>query len=167
MKKRDASASIRIGFGYDIHRMARGRKFILGGVRIPSEKGLLGHSDADVLLHAVCDALLGAAGLGDIGRHFPNSSRKYRNIASLKLLRSVAAMISECGFEVQNVDSTVVLELPKIALYADRMRRNISRVVGIPASCVSVKATTNEGLGAIGRGEGCAAYAVALLRKTR
>ena len=153
----------RVGFGYDIHRMAPERKLILGGVRIPNPLGLSGHSDADVLLHAVCDALLGAAALGDIGRHFPDSDKRYQGISSLKLLRSVRTLLREHHFAVVNIDSTVILERPKIAPYVPKMRKRIAAALGIGENQVSVKATTNEGLGPLGSGEGCAACAVALV----
>ncbi len=154
---------IRIGFGYDVHRLAAGRKLILGGVHIPHTKGLQGHSDADVLLHAVCDAILGAAALGDIGKHFPDTDRKYKGISSLTLLRRVRALLKEHRFQVSNIDSTIVLERPKISPHIVRMRRNIATALGIAPASVSVKATTNEGIGFVGREEGCAAYAVASL----
>ncbi|MEX2117056.1 MAG: 2-C-methyl-D-erythritol 2,4-cyclodiphosphate synthase [Bacteroidota bacterium] len=153
----------RIGIGYDVHRFAPGRKLILGGVRIPSEEGLLGHSDADVLLHAVCDALLGAAALGDIGKHFPDSARRYKNISSLTLLKQVAGKIRKRKYLVGNIDVTVVLESPRIRPYVSRMEKNIGRCLGVPANRISVKATSNEGLGFAGRKEGCAAVAVACL----
>lgn len=157
-------SAFRIGFGYDIHRFASGRPFILGGVRIPSAIGLDGHSDADVLLHAICDALLGAAALGDIGVHFPNTDQTYRNISSLRLLELVRKKVADAGFEAVNIDATVILETPKIMHHAARMRRAIARQLKIPHSSVSIKATTNEGLGAVGRREGCAAMAVTLIR---
>lgn len=155
--------SHRIGFGYDVHRFLRGRRLVLGGVRIPYALGLEGHSDADVLLHALCDAILGAAALGDIGRHFPNTSRTYKNISSLKLLAAVGRLIGKQGLQVVNVDATVVLEEPKLARYVPSMRRRIAGTLGIKPGSVSVKATTSEGLGFTGRREGCAAFAVALL----
>lgn len=154
----------RIGFGYDVHRLAVNRRLILGGVEVPSLKGLLGHSDADVLSHAVCDALLGAAALGDIGRHFPDSDQKYKDVSSLVLLRSVRDMLRSHQFEIVNVDSTVVLQQPKIAPHVKKMRENISESLGIRVDQVSVKATTSEELGFIGLGEGAAAYAVASIR---
>jgi 2-C-methyl-D-erythritol 2,4-cyclodiphosphate synthase len=138
---------------------------MLGGVRIPAPFGLEGHSDADVLLHAVCDALLGAAGLGDIGKHFPNTARRWKGAPGLVLLRNVRKLLADRGFTVVNVDATVLLEQPKISTYTVRMERNISRTLGIPADSASVKATTNEGLGSLGRSEGCAALAVALVRR--
>lgn len=156
---------LRVGFGYDVHRLTPRRKLILGGVLIPSPIGLSGHSDADVLLHAICDALLGAAALGDIGRHFPNTSKGYKNISSLVLLRDVGKMLERNGLEIANIDSTVVLEAPKIARYIMRMRQNIATVLGVKKNLISVKATTNEGLGSLGRGVGCAAFAVAAVVK--
>jgi len=159
--EKDKISLIRFGLGYDVHCIVEGRKLILGGVRIPSKTGLLGHSDADVLLHAICDALLGAAALGDIGKHFPDTDKAYRGISSLKLLRNVGILIEKKGYQIGNIDSTVILERPKIAKYVNRMRRRIGKVLNISPKQVSIKATTQEGLGAIGRGEGCAAYAVA------
>ena len=153
----------RSGFGYDIHRLTPGRRLMLGGVHIPSPLGLEGHSDADVLLHAICDALLGAAALGDIGMHFPNADPLFKNISSLKLLSMVNDMIINSRFQIVNVDSTVVLERPRIAEYVPEMQHNISKTLNLPASVVSVKATTNEALGSIGKGEGCAAFAVTSL----
>jgi 2-C-methyl-D-erythritol 2,4-cyclodiphosphate synthase len=154
---------IRTGFGYDIHRLVTQRKLILGGVVIPSEVGLLGHSDGDVLLHAICDALLGAAALGDIGKHFPDTDKKFKDVSSLSFLGTVRELLEQNRFRVINVDSAVVLERPKIASFIPEMQRNIADALGIQNSQVSVKATTNEGLGALGGGEGCAAYAVASL----
>ena len=152
---------IRVGFGYDIHKFARGRKFMLGGVRIPYHMGLIGHSDADVLLHAVCDALLGAAGMGDIGKHFPDTSKKFKNISSTKLVENVRKLLAAKGYEIVNVDSTVVLQWPKIAPHSSKMVKRISNALKVSRNQVSIKATTNEGLGFLGRGIGCAAYAVA------
>jgi 2-C-methyl-D-erythritol 2,4-cyclodiphosphate synthase len=154
-------SNIRIGFGYDIHRLSTGRKLILGGVHIPHSLGLLGHSDADVLLHAICDALLGAAGLGDIGKHFPDTDKRFKDVSSLKLLRQVSLLLKKRGFVVQNIDSTVVLERPKISSHISSMKRKIGAALGIEPTRVSVKATTNEGLGPLGSEEGCAAFAVA------
>jgi 2-C-methyl-D-erythritol 2,4-cyclodiphosphate synthase len=151
---------MRIGMGYDVHRLAEGRKLVMGGVDIPYEKGLLGHSDADVLLHAVCDALLGAAGLGDIGRHFPDSAPKYKGISSLVLLSDVQRLLSEAGFRVNNIDATIVAERPKMSPHITAMVANIASAVGVDRSSVNVKATTTEGLGFSGTGEGMAAYAV-------
>ena len=153
----------RIGFGYDIHAFSPGRRLILGGVEIPSERGLLGHSDADVLLHAICDALLGAAALGDIGSHFPDDDQQFRNAPSTEFLKEVAQLIKAHDYAVVNLDATVVLESPRIAVYVPRMRETIAGVLGLETGRVSVKATTHERLGALGKGEGCAAYAVALI----
>jgi 2-C-methyl-D-erythritol 2,4-cyclodiphosphate synthase len=160
-KKQQKIVLVRFGLGYDVHRLVKGRKLILGGVHIPSEIGLLGHSDADVLLHAICDALLGAAALGDIGKHFPDTDRAFRGISSLKLLSHVGILLQKKGYQIGNIDSTVILERPKIAKYVDRMCTKIARALHITSQQVSVKATTHEGLGAFGRGEGCAAYAIA------
>lgn len=154
---------VRIGFGYDIHPMVAGRKLILGGMTVPHTLGLQGHSDADVLLHAICDALLGGAGLGDIGKHFPDTDKRFKGISSLTLLRKVRDLLRKQGFRPVNVDSTVVLEKPKIAPFVPKMRKNIASTLRMDADAVSVKATTNEGLGAIGSERGCAAFAVALL----
>jgi len=151
---------MRIGTGYDVHRLVEGRKLMIGGVDIPSERGLLGHSDADVLLHAICDALLGAAGLGDIGRHFPDTAPKFKGISSLSLLAEVYRLLTEGGFRVNNIDATIVAERPKMAAYIPDMVANIASTVKTDRSAVNVKATTTEGLGFAGRGEGIAAYAV-------
>ena len=152
----------RIGYGYDVHRLTEGRPLVLGGVTIPWEKGLLGHSDADVMLHALMDALLGAAALGDIGHLFPDSDQRYRGIDSRKLLRRVAVLLEQEGYAVGNVDVTLVAQRPKIAPYIDDMRTNIAADLGVSITRVSV-ATTEEGLGFTGTGEGMAAHAVALL----
>ena len=154
---------MRIGTGYDVHKLVEGRKLIIGGVEIPYEKGLLGHSDADVLVHAVMDALLGAAALGDIGKHFPDSDPKYKGADSLMLMREVRRILSENGFEVGNVDATIIAQAPKMSPHIDTMRRNIADVLGLDVSQVSVKATTEERLGFTGRGEGISAQAVALI----
>ena len=154
---------MRIGHGYDVHRLAEGRKLILGGVDILWEKGLLGHSDADVLAHAVMDALLGAAGLGDIGRHFPDTDPAYAGADSLKLLAHVAELLRERGYTVGNVDATVLAQRPKLAPHISAMRDNLARAMGIAPDRVNVKATTEEGLGFTGSGEGMAAHAVALI----
>ncbi|MDD3965925.1 MAG: 2-C-methyl-D-erythritol 2,4-cyclodiphosphate synthase [Candidatus Neomarinimicrobiota bacterium] len=156
----------RIGHGYDVHRLSEDRRLKLGGVEIPYEKGCLGHSDADVLLHALMDALLGAAALGDLGRHFPDSDPAYKDIDSLVLLRQVSGLLSEARFGVMNVDATLVLQQPKVAAYIESMRRNIAEALHISPDAVSVKATTEEGLGFTGKGEGVAAYAVVLLFRT-
>ena len=155
--------TMRIGHGYDVHRLVEDRKLILGGVEIPYEKGLLGHSDADVLLHAVMDAVLGAAALGDIGRHFPDTDPAYRGADSLALTRAVAALIREHGYAVGNIDATILCQKPKLAPYIEEMRRNIAAAFGVAADAVSVKATTEEHLGFTGEGLGIAAHAVALL----
>ena len=155
--------SFRIGHGYDVHRLVEGRDLILGGVKIPYTKGLLGHSDADVLLHAVCDSLLGAAALGDIGKHFPDTDEKYKGADSLALTERVCEMIRECGFHVGNVDATVLAQAPKLAPFIEEMRENIARALKVDISCVSVKVTTEEGLGFTGEGLGIAAHAVCLL----
>ena len=156
---------MRIGHGYDVHRLVPGRKLVLGGVDIPWEKGLLGHSDADVLTHAVMDALLGAAGLGDIGKHFPDTDPAYKGADSLKLLERVVVLLEERGFAVGNVDATVLAQRPKLAPYIPKMRENLARVMGVDPSRVNVKATTEEGLGFTGSGEGMAAHAVALIEE--
>ena len=154
---------MRIGMGYDVHRLVEGRKLVLGGVTIPFEKGLLGHSDADVLVHAVCDALLGAAGLGDIGLHFPDTDSEYKDVASIKILAKTYELISGKGFTIMNLDSTIFADAPKISPYRDAMQKNISRTIEIEQNRVNVKATTFEGLGMIGKGEGIGAMCVALI----
>ncbi len=154
---------MRIGHGYDVHRLVVGRKLILGGVEISHDKGLLGHSDADVLLHAISDSLLGAAALGDIGKHFPDSDEKYKGADSLVLLREVVKLLREKGYKVVNVDATVLAERPKLAPYIDVMRHNIADALSVNVDCISVKATTEEGLGFTGAGEGIAAHAVCLI----
>lgn len=157
---------MQIGFGFDVHRIVEGRKLILGGVEIPFNKGLFGHSDADVLSHAIADALLGAAALGDIGKHFPDTDTSYKDISSLKLLRLTIELLRKKGFNIMNIDSTVVLENPKIAPYIRDMRENIANALGVRIEVISVKATTTEGLGFAGTGEGASAYAVVLIQKT-
>jgi 2-C-methyl-D-erythritol 2,4-cyclodiphosphate synthase len=152
--------NMRVGTGYDVHRLEQGRKLVMGGVDIPFEKGLLGHSDADVLLHAICDALLGAAGLGDIGKHFPDADQRYKGISSLKLLGEVRSLLEQKGFRVNNIDSTIVAERPRMAPHIPAMIGNIAEAVRVDVSAVNVKATTTEGLGFAGKGEGIAAYAV-------
>lgn len=154
---------MRIGTGYDVHRLVEGRKLILGGVDIPYEKGLLGHSDADVLVHAIMDALLGAAALGDIGLHFPDSDPAYKGADSLSLAGRVSRILEENGWTIENVDSTVIAQAPKLRPYIDQMRTNIARALRIDVTKVSVKATTEEHLGFTGRGEGISAQAAALL----
>jgi 2-C-methyl-D-erythritol 2,4-cyclodiphosphate synthase len=155
--------TMRVGIGYDVHRLVSGRKLILGGVDIPFEKGLLGHSDADVLVHAVCDALLGAAGLGDIGVHFPDTDPEYKDISSIKILAQTYELISRKNFKVMNIDSTIFADAPKLSPYGEAMKKNIARTIEIEPRCVNVKATTLEGLGMIGKGEGIGAMCVALL----
>lgn len=154
---------MRIGHGYDVHRLVPGRKLILGGLEVPHHFGLLGHSDADVLTHAVMDALLGAAGLGDIGRYFPDSDPAYDGISSMVLLEKVMGLIRQEGWAVGNLDITVIAQQPKLAPYLPEMRQNLARRMGVPAFCINVKATTEEGLGFSGRQEGVAAHAVVLL----
>lgn len=154
---------IRVGHGYDVHRLVEDRKLILGGVEIPYELGLLGHSDADVLLHAICDALLGAAGLGDIGRHFPDTEEEFHNIDSRVLLRDTVELIGKHGYRVVNVDSTVIAQRPKLAPYIEWMICNIAEDLQVDLSAVNVKATTEEKLGFTGSGEGIAAHAVCLI----
>ena len=156
---------LRIGHGYDVHRLTEGRRLILGGVEVPYEKGLLGHSDADVLTHAVMDALLGAAALGDIGKLFPDTDAAFAGISSILLLERVAERLREAGYAVVNLDATVLAQAPKLAPYRERMRENLAHVLALDASRVSVKATTEEGLGFTGEGLGIAAHAVALLEK--
>ncbi len=154
---------IRIGHGYDVHRLVKGRKLILGGADIPYELGLLGHSDADVLLHAISDALLGAAALGDIGGMFPDNDPKFKDADSLKLLEAVVKRLEDNGFFIVNIDSTVIAQAPKLKPYIETMRNNISKVCSTDFSCISVKATTEEGLGFSGSGEGIAAHAVCII----
>jgi len=156
---------IRVGQGYDVHRLVEGRKLILGGVEIPFERGLLGHSDADVLCHAVADALLGALALRDIGAHFPPSDLKFKNISSLVLLQRVAGLLREKSARVVNVDSTIIAERPKLGPYIPLMAQNLARVLQIGSDRISIKATTTEGLGALGTEEGIAAQAVVLVEK--
>ncbi len=158
---------MRVGIGYDVHRLVKNRKLILGGVEISFEKGLLGHSDADVLLHAICDALFGAVVLGDIGLHFPDSDEKYRGISSLILLKKTNEILNENGFSVNNVDATILAEKPKLASFIPQMRENIAKSLDISMEQISIKATTTEGLGFVGRGEGIAVHAVALVNKKK
>lgn len=156
---------IRVGQGFDVHALAAGRKLIVGGVEIAHERGLAGHSDADVLLHAICDALIGAAGLGDIGTHFPDTDSQYKDADSRMLLRSVAGMLSTHGWEIANVDATIIAQAPKMAPHILRMRENIAADLGLPIDRVNVKAKTAERLGTLGRGEGIAVEAIALISK--
>lgn len=155
----------RFGMGYDVHRLVEGRKLILGGVDVPYEKGLLGHSDADVLLHAITDALLGAAALGDIGKHFPDTDPRFEGADSLKLLSHAMGLIREKGYEVGNIDATIVAQKPKLAPYIEAMRDNIAKTLGVDKDLVNVKATTEEKLGFTGSGDGMSAYAVAGIEK--
>lgn len=154
---------MRIGMGYDVHKLVEGRDLILGGVHVPYEKGLLGHSDADVLLHAICDALLGAAALGDIGKHFPDTDPAFHNADSMKLLEEVVGLIEKKGYIVENIDATVIAQRPKLASFIPRMTENISRMLGVKLDQVNVKATTEEKLGFTGEGLGISANAVCLL----
>lgn len=154
---------MRVGMGYDVHRLVEGRDLIIGGVTIPYEKGLLGHSDADVLLHAIADALLGAAALGDIGKHFPDSDPAYKGISSIILLEKVGALLEEKGFLIENIDATIIAQAPKMRPYIDTMRENIAKALGMEVSQINVKATTEEGLGFTGTGEGISSQAVCML----
>lgn len=158
---------MRIGMGYDVHKLTEGRDLILGGVKIPWEKGLLGHSDADVLIHAVMDALLGAAALGDIGKHFPDTDPAYKGISSILLLKHVAALLKENGYAVGNIDATIIAQKPKMAPHIPQMRQNMAEAMGIPQSRLNIKATTEEGLGFTGRGEGIASQAICLLEEIK
>ncbi len=155
---------IRVGFGFDVHRLEEGRRLVLGGVEVPFEKGLAGHSDADVLTHAICDAVLGAAALGDIGTHFPDTDERFAGADSLEFLREAVALAGRLGFVPNNVDAVVIAQRPMLAPHIDEMRRKLAAALGLPAEAVSVKATTSEGLGFTGRGEGMAAHAVCTLR---
>ena len=157
--------NLRVGHGYDVHRLTEGRQLILGGVDVPYDRGLLGHSDADVLTHAVMDALLGAAALGDIGKLFPDSDARYAGADSTALLRQVTAVLTEAGWTIVNVDATVAAQAPKLAPYIPEMRRRLAEAMGLDVDCVSVKATTEERLGFTGSGEGMAAHAVALIER--
>lgn len=154
---------MRVGMGYDVHRLTEGRDLILGGVNIPWEKGLLGHSDADVLIHAVMDALLGAAALGDIGKHFPDTDPAYKGISSILLLEHVTELLKKHHYEIGNIDATIIAQKPKMAPHIPQMRENMARAMGIEQSRLNIKATTEEGLGFTGRGEGIASQAICLL----
>ena len=154
---------MRIGMGYDVHKLVEGRKLILGGVDIPYEKGLLGHSDADVLVHAIMDALLGAAGLDDIGKHFPDTDPKYKGISSILLLKHVGELLRENGYTIGNIDATVVAQRPKLRPYIDEMRTNMADALGIDVKDINVKATTEEGMGFTGEGHGMSSTAICLL----
>ena len=155
---------MKVGFGYDVHRLVKGRKLVLGGVTVPHSKGLSGHSDADVLLHSVCDALLGAAGLNDIGYYFSNRDPKWKNISSLVLLSECSKLIKKKKLKIGNIDSTLILETPKISPYIDEMKKNIALTLGIKTSQIAIKSTTSEGLGFIGLKKGCSAYTICLLK---
>ena len=159
------SVPFRVGHGYDVHRLCEGRPLILGGVAVPYERGLLGHSDADVLTHALMDAMLGAAGLGDIGKHFPDTSAEFAGISSLVLLERVASALKQSGYSLVNADVTVVAQRPKLAPFLPEMRRNLARVLGVEEGCLNIKATTEEKLGFTGSGEGIAAHAVCLIER--
>ena len=154
---------MRVGMGYDVHRLTKDRNLILGGVKIPWEKGLLGHSDADVLIHAIMDALLGAAALGDIGRHFPDTDPAYKGISSIRLLKHVAALLSEKGYGIGNIDAVIIAQKPKMAPHIPQMKENIAKALEIDMDCLNIKATTEEKLGFTGREEGIASEAVCLL----
>ena len=156
-------SSLRIGFGYDIHKFVKGKPLYLGGVKIPYPKGLLAHSDGDVLLHAVCDSILGAAGLGDIGQHFPNTDKKYKNISSLVLLKKTNDLLKKNGYTIVNLDSMVIAQQPKIFPHIDKMKKNISKIIS--TTNIGIKATTNEGVGEIGKGRAICAYTVCLITK--
>lgn len=158
---------MRIGQGYDVHRLVEGRKLILGGVEIPYDKGLLGHSDADVLIHAVMDALLGAAALGDIGQHFPDTDPAYKGISSIELLRKVGKLLEQKGYVIENIDATIIAQRPKLAAYRPQMAKNIEQTLNLEEGRVSVKATTEEGLGFTGTGEGISSQAITLLTAMR
>lgn len=157
----------RIGFGYDVHQLVSGRDFWLGGIKIPFDKGGLGHSDADVLVHVICDALLGAANMGDIGKHFPDSSEEFKDIDSKILLKNVMGLIRKNNFEIVNIDSTVCLQLPKLAPFIDTMKLELSNCMGIDVNDISIKATTTERLGFVGKEKGISAYATVLINKIR
>ncbi len=154
---------IRVGIGYDLHRLVPSRRLILGGVEVPYDKGLLGHSDADVLTHAICDALLGAAGLGDIGCHFPDSDAAYKDIASLKLLSQTMALVKEKGFSVSNLDATIMAQAPKLAPFIPQIETTLAETIAIPTDCINIKATTTEKMGVIGQNEAMAAMCVTLI----
>lgn len=158
--------SSRVGIGYDVHAFVAGRKLMLGGVEIPHTHGLDGHSDADVVLHAICDAILGAAGRGDIGEMFPNTDPKYKGISSSKLLKQVCQVVTDDGWKIENVDVSILAQEPKLMAYKSKMKFHIAFELAIDESCVNIKATTNEGLGFVGRSEGIAAYAITLLSKS-
>ena len=156
---------MRVGMGYDVHKLVEGRKLIIGGVEIPYEKGLLGHSDADVMLHAVMDALLGAAALGDIGKHFPDTDSKYKGASSIRLLEHVGKLLDENGYMIENIDATIIAQRPKMRPHIDQMRENMAKALGIDVDQINVKATTEEGLGFTGSGEGISSQAICAIEK--
>jgi 2-C-methyl-D-erythritol 2,4-cyclodiphosphate synthase len=156
---------MKVGIGYDIHRLVTGRKLVLGGVEIPFEKGLSGHSDADVLAHSICDAILGALGKGDIGLHFPDTDPKYKDISSLILLGKVSEIMTKENFQINNLDSVIIAQKPHLLPYVEEMKKNVSKVLNSSREVINIKATTNEGLGLIGQGEGIAAYTIVSLRE--
>lgn len=156
---------MRIGFGYDVHQLVNGRKLIIGGVKIPHEKGLLGHSDADVLIHSIMDSILGALALGDIGKHFPDTDPRYKDISSLKLLQTVYNIMEQQGYRIGNIDATIATEKPRLAPYIEMMRKNISKILNTSIVNINIKATTTEELGFVGRKEGISTYAICLLEK--
>lgn len=162
-EERQKEKIMRVGQGYDVHRLVEGRNLILGGVTVPYEKGLLGHSDADVLVHAIMDALLGAAALGDIGQHFPDTDPQYKGVSSIVLLREVGGLLERKGFVIENIDATVIAQRPKLAPYRPQMAENIAKALHLPTERVSIKATTEEGLGFTGSGEGISSQAITLL----
>lgn len=162
-----AARTLRIGSGYDVHRLVAGRRLVLGGIDIPCEMGLLGHSDADVLIHAICDALLGAAALGDIGGHFPDTAEEYKDIDSQRLLEKVKLLLMDEGWSIINIDCTIIAQRPRLAAYIPAMRFKLAQTLTIEAEQISIKATTTEGLGFAGRGEGIASQAIALIEATR
>lgn len=155
---------MRVGFGYDVHKLVKGRKLVLGGVIIPHKVGLLGHSDADVLLHSICDALLGAAGLPDIGHYFPNKEKKWKGVSSIIILQECAKLIKKQKLKIGNIDSTLILEAPKISPYIDEMKKNIASALKIKRTQIAIKSTTSEGLGFVGKKQGCSAYTICLLK---
>lgn len=157
---------MKIGIGYDSHRLVKGRKLIIGGVEIPFPKGLQGHSDADILCHAITDALIGAMGLGDIGKHFPDTSNEWKDASSIKILKKIVDIAHMQGYEILSIDSTIIAEKPKLSHYIDEMRENISST-GIPLKSINIKSKTNEGMGFIGKGEGIAAFAVCLIKRNK
>jgi len=157
---------MRVGIGYDVHRLVSGRKLVLGGETIPFEKGLLGHSDADVLIHALCDAILGSAGLGDIGRHFPDNNPEYKDISSLIILEKTCTCLRQSGYDLVNADMTVIAEAPKIMPYQEKMKKNIATATGLGPGQINIKATSTEGLGFTGKGEGIGAMCVVLIQKS-